>query len=50
VGKFKKDIVEPELPGLVRWTNQTQEDEHGEHRDANYDNHRRPQPSGAGFT
>jgi hypothetical protein len=43
-GKFKKykDTVEPELPGVVRWTDQTQEDQHGEHRDAGYDNHPRP--------
>jgi hypothetical protein len=43
VGKFKKKVVvEPELPGLVRWADQTQENQHSEHRDAGYDNHRRP--------
>ena len=42
MGKFKRDAFEPELPGLVRWTNETQEDQNGKHRDAGYDNHRRP--------
>jgi hypothetical protein len=42
VGKFKKDAVEEELSGLVRGTDQAQEDQHGEHRDAGYDNPRRP--------
>jgi hypothetical protein len=41
-GKFKKDAVEPELPGLVRGTDQAQGDQHGENRDAGYGNHRRP--------
>jgi hypothetical protein len=34
MGKFKKDAVEPELPGFVRWTDQAQEDQHSEYRDA----------------
>ena len=41
VGKFKKVTVEPELPGLVRWTGQTEEDQNSENRDTGYDHHRR---------
>jgi len=52
MGKFKKDVVEPELsgPGFAYGTDQTQEDQNSEYRDAGYDNHRRPRPSVAGST
>ena len=50
VGKLKKIFVEAELPGLVRWTGQTQEDQNSENRDTGYGHHRAPRPSGTGFT
>jgi hypothetical protein len=52
MGKIKKDVVELKLarPGFASGADQTQEDQYSEYRDANYDNHRRPRPSSAGFT
>jgi hypothetical protein len=52
MGKLKKDVVEPKLsgPGFACGTDQTQEEQHSEYRDAGYDNHRRPRPSVAGST
>jgi hypothetical protein len=52
MGKLKKDAVEPKLsgPGFACGTDQTQEEQHSEYRDAGYDNHRRPRPSVAGST
>jgi len=50
MGKIEKDAVEPKLSEPVRRTDQTQKDQHSEHRDADYGNHRRPRSWGAGFT